>query len=217
MDWQAYNEWARWQFHREREEFVTFVIHELDLDNTARVLEIGSGPGWVSLELARRMSDIDVIGVEPNPQLVELANKNKADQKITNVHFFHHDLSDVIIFADRTFDCIISFKGLKNWRSPSTVFNEVDRLLAPGGSYAIGDYRSDLKWLARLSIWYSERSMPKSVRSFWREAFANCYSLHQIIKILMSTRLMDWKIRTTLFDYLIYKPKNASGSQALPC
>lgn len=215
MDWQAYNVWSRWQFQRERAGFITFVIHELNLDNTARVLEIGSGLGWVSLELAQRMSDVNVIGVEPDVHLLELANQNKAVQKIDNVRFVHYDLSSLNIFTDRTFDCIISFRGLKNWRSPSFVLNEVNRLLAPAGSYAFGDYRSDLKWLARLAIWYSERTMPKSVRSFWRDTFANCYSLHQIVKILISTQLTDWKIRTTLFDYLIYKPKNASDSEKL--
>ncbi len=205
MDWQAYCDWSNWQFQRERTEFVTFVIHELDLNNSARVLEIGSGPGWVALELARRMSDIQVIGLESRAELVALANKNKFNQKMTNVEFVHHDLGGLDIFANQSFDCIISFRGLKNWAEPAKVINHMNRLLSPSGSFAIADYRSDLKWLARLSIWYAEHTMPKSVRCFWRDAFANCYSLEQIVKILLSTQLRDWKIRTTLFDFLIYK------------
>ncbi|MDZ7356226.1 MAG: class I SAM-dependent methyltransferase [candidate division KSB1 bacterium] len=207
VNWQVYSNWSEWQFQSERREFVSFVIQELDLDQTARVLEIGSGAGWVSLELARRMSDVEVIGVESNPDLVELAKKNKSDQKITNASFVHLDFGSLKTLAHRTFDCIVSFRGLKNWESPIEVFNQLNLLLKPAGSYAIADYRGDLKWLARLSIWYSERTMPKPYRAFWREAFANCYSVQQMIKILISSHLVDWKIRTTLFDFLIYKPK----------
>ena len=207
MDWSEYNKWFRWHFQREFKDFVSFIIHELDIDYNARVLEIDSGTGWVSLELGRRMPDTEIVGLEPNAELVTIANQNKIQEKITNTYFVTNDYENLKTFANQSFDCIISFKGLRQWNSPLQVLNEINRILKKEGTYAITDYRKDLKRLAKASLWFTGKTVPKDFRSYWKEMIVSSYSLEEIVKILLQTKLKDWKIRTTLFDFLIYKPK----------
>ena len=205
MDWNEYNNGFKSLFQREIQDFINFLIHELDINYHSRVLDIGAGPGWVSLELARRMPETEIIGLEQNVELVQIANQNKIQENITNVDFVHSPIENFKIFSNQSFDCIISFKSLKYWNLHLKTFKEIKRLLKSDGKYAIADYRKDLKWLAKASIWFSERTMQKEFRSYWKESIYNSYSLEKIVKILMQAKLRDWKIRTTLFDFMIYK------------
>jgi len=205
MERVEYSKLYQFHFKREITEFVSFIIHELEIDYNARILEIGSNPGWISLELARRMPEVEVISIGQNAELVQLANQNKSDAKISNVNFLIQQPEEFDNFPNRSFDCVISFKDLGNWKFPSPVFNEIARVLKKDGKYAITDFRKDLKTIARATIWYRSRTMPKDFREKWKNNFNQSYSLEQIVKLLMQTKLKDWKIRTTLFDYLIYK------------
>lgn len=204
MDWNEYNKWFKLQFQREIKDLVSFIIHELDVDYQGRILEVGSGPGWVGLELAGRMPDAEIIGLEANAELVTIANQNKIQEQITNINFVNHPLENFKTYSNRSFDCVICFKGPSQWNSPPQVFNEIKRILNMNGKYAIMDYRKDLKWLARASIWLTARTIPGEFRSFWKDSIVNSFSLEEIVKILLKTKLKDWKIRTTLFDFLIY-------------
>ncbi len=209
MDWNEYSCWFKPHFQREIQDFVSFIIHELDVDYNSKILDIGAGPGWVSLELARRMTDIEIVGVEQNEELVEIANQNKIQENIINIDFIHSTIENFKMFSNRSFDAIISFKTLKSWNSPQQTLNEIKRILKSDGKYAITDYRKDLKWLAKVSIWFTGRTMQKEFRPYWRESIQNSYSLEEIVKILMQTKLKNWKIRTTLFDFLIYKAQRS--------
>jgi len=205
MDWEKYNKWFKWHFQGEIKDFVNFIIHELDIDYKARILEIGYGPGWISLELARRMPDTEIVGLEQNVELVTIANRNRKQENIENVNFINSTIENLKNFSNRSFDSIISFKELSQWNAPQHVFNEINRILKKDGKYAINDYRKDLKWLAKASIWFTSKTMAGEFRSHWKESIMKSYSLDKIVKLLLQSKLKDWKIRTTLFDFLIYK------------
>lgn len=205
MDWLKYSKLYRLHFKREISEFVSFIIHELEIDYNARVLEIGSNPGWICLELARRMPEVEVVSIGKNNELVHLANQNKADAKISNVNFLNWRQGKLDDFPNGYFDCVISFKDLAKWESPSSVFNTIKRVLKKDGKYALIDYRNDLKAIAKAVIWYRSKTMSKEFREHWKNSFDSSYSLQQVVKLLLHTELKDWKIRTTLFDYFIYK------------
>ena len=118
MDWEEYNNWFKQHYQREIKDFVSFIIHELKIDYTARILDIGSGPGWFSLELASRMPETEIISLEQNAELVTIANQNKIDTKITNINFVKHAPDELHTLSNRSFDCVTSFKVLKQWSFP---------------------------------------------------------------------------------------------------
>lgn len=211
MNWNVYSQWFKNHFQREIKDFTTFIIHELDIDYNALILELGSGPGWVSLELARRLPDAVIVSWEQNYELVTIAEQNKIQENITNINFVNNRFENLKIFSNHSFDCIISFKTLSQWNSPQKVFNEINRIVKKDGKFAITDYRKDLKWLARASIWFAGRSMANEFRSYWKKSLNKNYSLNEIVKLLLKTELKNWKMRTTLFDFLIYSfsDKNA--------
>ncbi len=205
MNWDEYNKLTKLHFQREIKDFVSFVIYDLDIDYKARILEIGCGPGWVSLELARRLPEVDIVGLEQSSELVRIAHQNKLQHEILNISFINTVFDNLKIFTNRSFDVIISFKGFHRWSNPQGVLNEIKRILKKQGKYAIIDYRKDLNLLAKASMWFTAKTMSIEFSSHWKTTLMHTYSLEEIVKILMQTKLKDWKIRTTLFDYLIYK------------
>lgn len=205
FNWDDYNEFLKQNFQRENKDFVTFLIQELDLAYQSRILHIGSGAGWLSMELARRMPEATIVGVEPNHALIKMAARNLSQQNSTNVEYISADLDHLKVFSNRSFDAVISSNHLHRWKSPEKIFNEMNRVLVKNGKYAIGDYRRDLKIMARIALKYRALTMPKKYRVAWRTGIAGSYTLQEIVQLLLKTKLKDWKIRTSWFDCLIYK------------
>ncbi|MFZ5519478.1 MAG: class I SAM-dependent methyltransferase [Candidatus Zhuqueibacterota bacterium] len=203
---QNYNEFLKQYFERENRDFVTFLIQELDLGYQSRILQLGSGAGWLSLELARRLPEASIVGLESDQALVQMASQNLKHMKLANLRFMCGELDQLDIFPNRSFDAVISNQQLHRWKSPQRIFNEFNRLLEKGGKYAIGDTRRDLKALAKLVIWFRSLTMPGAFRASWRSDLAGSYTVSEVVQLLLQTKLKDWKIRSSLFDLLIYKP-----------
>lgn len=202
---EEYSVLLKQHFQREHKDFVSFVINELDVDYKSRILEIGSRAGWLSIELARRLPEAKVIGLDNNEQLVQIANLNKQQEKITNVEFVTGSLDDLSQFLNQSFDVVISFNVLHLLNDPQKILNEVKRILKKNGKYVISDYRSDLKLLAKAAIWFNARTMPEDFRQSWKKIITTSYKIEDVVKLLLKTKLKDWKIRTSLFDFFIYK------------
>jgi len=205
MDWIRYNKLVRHYFQQEIKDFASFIIHELSVDYQARILEIGCGTGWVTLELARRLPEATVIGWDQNPDLIKIANQNREAENLTNVDFVHSVAESLNSFSTRSFDVVISFKAFHHWTNAVHVLNEIERILKQNGKFAITDHRKDLKLLARAALWFSARTMPKDFRHHWKQMFDNSHPVKDALKIFLQSKLKDWKLRTTLFDYLIFK------------
>jgi ubiquinone/menaquinone biosynthesis C-methylase UbiE len=205
MDWDRYNKLMRHYLQQEIKDFASFVIHELNVDYQARILEIGCGPGWVSLELARRLPEATVIGVDQNSDLIQAAIQNKQEENISNVDFIQIGSEDLSRFSTNSFDVVISFKVFHQWTKAVHVLDEIGRIVTKSGKYAITDHRNDLTSLARAALWFSARTMPSDFRSHWRQMFENSYSVKQALKLFLGSQLKDWKLRTTMLDFLIFK------------
>lgn len=205
MDWDKYNREAQQYFQPEISDFVRFIIHELDVDYHARILELGSGAGWIAREIARRLPDATVIGLEQNPDLLELARQNKQAERLTQVDFAHWDADSLHIFSARSFDVIISWRAFHRWQTPVTVLNAIERIIKNQGKFVISDCRNDLKFIARAAIWLGALNMSNNFRHTWEEMFDRSYAVSDALKIFLQSRLKDWKLRTTALDFLIFK------------
>ena len=74
---EEYSLFTKKYFQKEYRDFVGFVIQELDVDYESMILDIGCGPGWVSLELARRLPDAKIIGIDFESNLIQIAQRNR--------------------------------------------------------------------------------------------------------------------------------------------
>lgn len=107
----------------------------------ATVLEIGSGPGVLALEIATRLPEAQVVGADLAEAMVERATERAGrDGVLGRVRF---ELADAaaLPLPDASVDAVISTLSLHHWAYPAAVFAEIGRVLRPGGVALIYDLR----------------------------------------------------------------------------
>ena len=108
----------------------------------ARVLEVGCGPGHLSIRLARQHG-LDVTGLDLDPAMIERARANvdrSVDGDERRPSFLVGDVA-ALPFPDESFDLVVSTMSMHHWADPTAGMAEIDRVLRPGASALIWDFR----------------------------------------------------------------------------
>ena len=103
----------------------------------AAVLDVGTGPGVLLVELARRRNDLQLTGVDLSADMVSAATRNLRAVGGTAQVGSVTDLP----FPDRSFDLIVSSLSLHHWEDPEAAVPELARVLRPGGRLLVYDFR----------------------------------------------------------------------------
>lgn len=135
---------ARWYDKTTRKDMPEYVqlAHRIDglVPQSAYILEVGPGPGFTSIELARGGRH-RVTGLDISHTFVELAGKN-AKKAGVQVNFQQGNVAKMP-FADNSFDFVLCRAAFKNFSEPVRAISEMRRVLRPGGKGVIIDLRRD--------------------------------------------------------------------------
>ncbi|HKW59693.1 MAG TPA: class I SAM-dependent methyltransferase [Candidatus Dormibacteraeota bacterium] len=106
----------------------------------ARVLEVGPGPGYLAIEIAR-IGDLAVTGLDISHTFVEIAGENARTAGVA-VDFRQGDVAHMP-FESGSFDLIVCQAAFKNFTLPRSALAEMHRVLRPGGTAVIQDMSRD--------------------------------------------------------------------------
>lgn len=124
------------------------------------VLDLGSGGGIDCFLAAKMVGETGrVFGVDMTPEMLTLAEKNRAKVGATNVEFRQGQI-EALPIDDRSIDVIISNCVINLSPDKDAVFREAFRVLRPGGRLQV----SDIVWM---------QAVPDSVKGDM-EAWAGC-------------------------------------------
>ncbi|MEV1129547.1 methyltransferase domain-containing protein [Agromyces sp. NPDC049794] len=101
-----------------------------------RVLDVGSGPGTITIDLARRVRPGLVTGIDAVADVVEHASGLAASQRVDNVEFLVGD-AYALPFANEAFDLVHAHQVLQHLARPIDALREFRRVLKPGGMLAV--------------------------------------------------------------------------------
>lgn len=119
--------------------------------NNKKALDIGFGLGAAAFYLAERYQ-AEVTGIELNPWLVEEATRRTPVNLNLLVKFVQYHRPPLLPFPDQCFDIVYSKGVLVHINDKYPLFNEIHRVLKPGGFVIIDDWLSPNKdqWGQRL-------------------------------------------------------------------
>jgi ubiquinone/menaquinone biosynthesis C-methylase UbiE len=106
----------------------------------SHMLEVAPGPGYLSIELAKRGA-YHMVGLDISASFVEIA-RAKAKEAGVAVEFQQGNASSMP-FAAGSFDFVICRAAFKNFTEPVEAIREMHRVLKPGGAACIIDLRGD--------------------------------------------------------------------------
>lgn len=106
----------------------------------SRVLEVGCGPGRLSMLLARRHG-IRVTGLDLDPEMIELARANAVGARDGDTPSFVVGNVSALSFPDESFDLVVSTLSMHHWTDARTGLSEICRVLRPRGRALVWDLR----------------------------------------------------------------------------
>ncbi len=111
-------------------------LSEIELPDSAQILEVGSGTGAVARRLARLAQADRVVGVDLSP--VFLAKARELADGIDNLSFEEGD-GRSLPFDDSSFDLVVLHTLLCHVPEPEIAVREALRVLKPEGAVAVFD------------------------------------------------------------------------------
>lgn len=117
------------------------ILPLLGLKSGARILDVGSGTGSLTLLLAGLLPDAQVIGVDITPKLIADARTQAAAFGLTNAEFQHGDALN-LQFEDDSFDAAVCQTLLIHLPNPSAAVREMTRVVKPGGRFMAAEYHT---------------------------------------------------------------------------
>lgn len=171
------------------------------------IIDIGAGPGLLSLEIAKKIPKAQVIAIDPSEDMLELANKNVKNEKFKTMR----GSSDNISLENNFADIVVSRFSLTYWKNPNNSFIEIHRVLKPGGKFVLEALNKDFPkyklFLIKIHMFF--KSAGSDVIRYHIESYKTAYKIQNVEIFLKKT---GYKITYKEFDkdkwkYLIVAEK----------
>jgi SAM-dependent methyltransferase len=111
------------------------------------ILDVGCGPGTITVDLARTVGPGRVVGIDAEAAVLAEGRALAAERNLDNVEF-HEARAESLPYDDGSFDVVHAHQLLQHVAAPATVLEEMGRVCKPGGIVAArdGDYHSMVWW-----------------------------------------------------------------------
>jgi len=136
----------------------------------ARLLDIGTGPGFLLRNLTLARPDVQPLGLDISYQMLCQGRPRKPRESISPRLLWVVAAAESLPFSDETFDQVLATLSLHHWSKPATGLQEAWRVLKPRGRV----------WIYEMQ---RETSMA-DVLAFSREEQLSPFLVYLIFKIL---------------------------------
>ena len=130
---------------RTAEDSLAYLLSEIQPN--MKILDIGCGPGSITVDLAKRIPQGHIIGIDYTEEPLVQARALAISQDVTNIDFQIGDIHD-LPFKDETFDIVNAHQVLQHIRNPVQAIKEMKRVAKKGGLVAVRESAS--------MIWYPQ-------------------------------------------------------------
>lgn len=165
------------------------------------VLEIASGAGYLSIELAR-LGEYKITGMDLSKDLVEIASRNAREASV-EIDFRQGNASRMP-FDENAFNFIICVLAFKNFKEPVKALEEMYRVLKPGGTALIMDLNRKASMKATKTV--AENMGLKGMMAYIAGAIQKqgAYTRKEFETFISQTGFKEFVIKDTDIGFSIY-------------
>lgn len=168
----------------------TLVDQAVSLGRTSGwLLDIGTGPGGIPLKLARRLPNLRVVGVDFSVNMVRAARRSAAEQDLTERASFPVSDAKRLCFPDACFDLVLSNSVLHHLPDPIPLFNEMARVLKPGGVVLLRDLRRPTRLVFPLHVRWFGRYYSGLMKKLYEDSVRAAYTGTELADLLRRSAL----------------------------
>ncbi len=137
---EGYEEGWRGRLHREISDR-TMQLALAQVPAPHRVLDVGSGTGYLLRQLAARAPDaVELVGVDAAAEMVRVAEESTPDPRVR----FLAGTAEHLPGPDGAFDLVVTITSFDHWADQEAGLRECARVMAPGGRLVLVDQFSPL-------------------------------------------------------------------------
>jgi len=165
-------------------------IYDLVCETVAsgKILDVGCGTGLCAIQIAKN-DRYDVAGIDNSAEMIKMCQKNAKKEGVTVD--FRVATASQLPFEDDEFDMIVSNGSLHHWEKPVDAFNEMYRVLKPGGSVFINDLCKDPDKDELMRIIGSKIPFKPMRDGFMENAPKGAYSRERVLEILEESNFTE--------------------------
>ncbi len=108
------------------------------LERGMSLLDVGCGPGTITIDLARRLAPGQVVGLDAVEGPLAAARAEADEAGVSNVEYVVGD-AYALPFEDDSFDVVHAHQVLQHLADPVAALREMGRVVTPGGVVAARD------------------------------------------------------------------------------
>ena len=163
-------------------------------------LDLGTGPGYVALEIAGRRPGLQMVGLDLAAHMVARARQQAGRTDLNGRVAWPQGDGHALPFSDGSFDLVVSSFALHHWDDPLRVLDEIARVLKPDGRYYLADQCRQPDMIQRLFAYASIPVVSLPFGSYWGyggyyESVRASYTRHEAQNLLERSALPPGEIR----------------------
>lgn len=166
-----------------------------------KALDLGAGPGYLDIEIVKRVPGIRIDGIDLTAELIDIARLNSLEAGVADrLHFEVMNAAD-LKFEDNSYDMIFSTGMLHSLRKPDTivkVLKECYRVLKSHGEAWIYDPAKVSSGIDK-KVWMTMLTLREKFL-YWLFAFwalfdrPHYYTREEVVQIVAATRFKAYQI-----------------------
>ncbi len=118
-------------------------------------LDLGTGPGYVAVQIARRRPGLRMVGLDLAAHMVRRASREASRAGLNGRGLWPQADGHRLPFPDDSFDLVVSSFALHHWADPLRILNEIARVLKADGRYYLADVCREVSPFQRLFAYAS--------------------------------------------------------------
>ena len=176
----------------------TFVEHALSLGVAeGHALDIGTGPGVIPIMLAARVPRLRLTGVDLSEPMLQKARIAAEDAGVADRLDFRVGDAGSLPFPERSFDLVLCNSVLHHLSAPLALFNEISRVVKPGGAILLRDLRRPSRLEFAIHAGWFGRHYSGVMSRLYRDSLHAAYTRTELEDLLHRSQLAGARVFRT--------------------